>query len=77
VQPPTCVGLLGCSGWLLGQEGELPGCSDADTDFVPTGCFDDTAAIAEETASGTATVGSALMLVTLRVTLLEVLGWVA
>jgi hypothetical protein len=52
------LGLLGCSGWLLGQEGELPGCSDADTDFVPAGCFDDTTAVAEETASGTAAVGS-------------------
>jgi hypothetical protein len=31
--------LLGCSGWLLGQEGEVPGCSDAGTDFLPAGCF--------------------------------------
>ena len=46
--------LLGCSGWLLGQEGELPGCSDAGTDFLPAGCSDDSAAAAaEETASGT------------------------
>jgi hypothetical protein len=48
--------LLGCSGWLLGQEGELPGCSDAGTDFLPAGCSDGTAAAAaaaEETASGT------------------------
>jgi hypothetical protein len=44
--------LLGYSGWLLGQEGELPGYSDAGTDFLPVGCFDDTAA-AEETASST------------------------
>jgi hypothetical protein len=46
--------LLGCSGWLLGQEGELSGCCDAGTDSVLVGCSNDTAA-AEETASGTAT----------------------
>jgi hypothetical protein len=34
--------LLGCSGWLLGQEGEVPGCSGS------------TAATAKGTASGTA-----------------------
>jgi hypothetical protein len=46
--------LLGYSGWLLGQEGELPGYSDVATDFLPIGCFDDTvAAAAEETASST------------------------
>jgi hypothetical protein len=50
--------LLGCSGWLLGQEGEVPGCSDADTDFLPVGCSNGTAAAAEETASGTAAAGS-------------------
>jgi hypothetical protein len=43
--------LLGHSGWLLGQEGELPGCSDAGTDFLPARCSDGTAA--EETASAT------------------------
>jgi hypothetical protein len=31
--------LLGCSGSLLGQEGGVPGCSDADIDFHPTGLF--------------------------------------
>jgi hypothetical protein len=45
--------LLGYSGWLLGQEDGLPGCSDADIDFLPAGYSDDTAAT-EETASGTA-----------------------
>ena len=49
--------LLGCSGWLLGQEDELPGCSDAGIDFLLVGCSDSTAA-AEETASGTAAGGS-------------------
>jgi hypothetical protein len=49
------LGLLGHSGWLLGQEGELPDCSDVGTDFLQTGCSDSTAAAAaaEETASGT------------------------
>jgi hypothetical protein len=49
------LGLLGLSGWLLGQDDELPGCSDADTDFLHVGCSDGTAAAAaaEETASGT------------------------
>jgi hypothetical protein len=51
--------LLGCSGWLLGQEDGLPGCSDVGIDFLLTGCSDGTAAAAtEETASGTAAVGS-------------------
>jgi hypothetical protein len=48
------LGLLGHSGWLLGQEGELHGCSDAGTYFLPDECSDGTdAAAAEETASGT------------------------
>jgi hypothetical protein len=47
------LGLLGHSGWLLGQEDELPGCSDAGTDFLQVGCSDGTAvAAAEETAFG-------------------------
>jgi hypothetical protein len=44
--------LLGYSGWLLGQEGELPGYSNAGTDFLPASCSDGTAAD-EETISGT------------------------
>jgi hypothetical protein len=49
------LGLLGHSGWLLGQEDELPGCSDASIDFLPAECSVGTAAVAavEETASGT------------------------
>jgi hypothetical protein len=48
------LGLLGHSGWLLGQEDELPGCSDADTDFLPAECSDGTVAVvAEETTSST------------------------
>ena len=49
--------LLGHFGWLLGQEDELSGYSDAGTDFLQIGCSDGTAA-AKETASGTATAGS-------------------
>jgi hypothetical protein len=29
------LGLLGHSGWLRGQEDELPGYSDVGTDFLP------------------------------------------
>jgi hypothetical protein len=47
------LGMLGHSGWLLGQEGELPGCFDASTDFLPAECSDGTAAAAEETPSST------------------------
>ena len=47
------LGLLGCSDLLLGQEGEVPGCSASDTDYLPAGCSDDTAAAAG-TASETA-----------------------
>jgi hypothetical protein len=51
--------LLGCSGWLLGQEGRVPGCSDADIDFLPAGCSNGTAgAAAEEIAFGTSPVSS-------------------
>jgi hypothetical protein len=48
------LGLLGHSGWLRGQEDELPGCSNVGTDFLPAECSDGTAiAVDEETASGT------------------------
>jgi hypothetical protein len=52
----VALALLGCSGWLLGQEDGLLGCSDAGIDFLLAGCSDSTAA--EETASGTAAAGS-------------------
>jgi hypothetical protein len=53
------LGLLGHFGWLLGQEDGLPGCSDVGTDFLPAECSDGTtAAVAEETASGTGVAGS-------------------
>jgi hypothetical protein len=48
---PLALELLGHSSWVLGQEGELPGCSDPGTDFLPVECSDGTAA--EETTSGT------------------------
>jgi hypothetical protein len=47
------LGLLGCSDLLLGQEGEVPGCSASDTGYLPAGCSDDIAA-AVGTASETA-----------------------
>jgi hypothetical protein len=53
VRPPTCAGLLGHSGWVLRQEGELPGCSGTGTNFLQAGCSNGTAAAGEETASGT------------------------
>jgi hypothetical protein len=46
------LALLGCFGWLLGQEDGLPGCSDAGIDFHLAGCSDGTAAAAEETTAG-------------------------
>jgi hypothetical protein len=52
------LALLGCSGWLLGQEDGVPGCSDADIDFLPAGYSDGTAAAVEETASSTAVASS-------------------
>jgi hypothetical protein len=52
------LALLGWSGWLLGQEDGLHGCSNAGIDFLLAGCSDGTAAAAEETASGTAAAGS-------------------
>jgi hypothetical protein len=47
------LGLLVCSGWLLGQEDEVPADSTAGTDFLLAGCSGGTVADAEGTASGT------------------------
>ena len=52
------MALLDCSGWLLGQEDGLPGCSDAGIDFLLDGCSNGTVVAAEETASGIAAAGS-------------------
>jgi hypothetical protein len=52
--------LLGYSSWLLGQEGELPGYSDAGTNFLLVGRSDGTVvAAAKETTSGTGAGASA------------------
>jgi hypothetical protein len=48
--------MLGCSSWLLGQEGKVPDCCGAGTDFLLASCSDSIAAIAAEgTISGTTT----------------------
>jgi hypothetical protein len=48
------LGLLDCSGWLLGRGGEVPADSASETDFLLTVCSGDSAANAEGTASETA-----------------------
>jgi hypothetical protein len=47
------LGPLGHYGWLWGLGDELSGCSDAGTNFLSAECSDGTAAVVEETASGT------------------------
>jgi hypothetical protein len=47
-------GLLDYSGWLLGQEDEVPDYSASGTNFLLAGCSGDTATDAEGIASGTA-----------------------
>jgi hypothetical protein len=47
------LGLLDCSGWLLGQEYEVPADSASGTDFLLSDCSCDSAADAEGTASKT------------------------
>jgi hypothetical protein len=47
------LGLLDCSGWLLGREGEVPTDSASETDFLLTVCSSDSAAGTEGTASET------------------------
>jgi hypothetical protein len=48
------LGLLDYSGWLLGQEGEVPVDSASGTDFLLTDCSGNSAADAEGTTSETA-----------------------
>jgi hypothetical protein len=48
------LGLLDCSGWLLGRRGEVPADSASGTDLLLTGCSGDSTAGAEGTASETA-----------------------
>ena len=45
------LGLLDCSGWLLGQGGKVPADSASGTDFLLTGCSSDSAADTEGTVS--------------------------
>jgi hypothetical protein len=39
--------LFDYSDWLLGQDGEVPGCSASDIGFLPVGCSGGTAAVAD------------------------------
>jgi hypothetical protein len=48
------LGLLDCSGWLLGRGGEVPANSASGTDFLLTDCSGDSAADVEGTTSETA-----------------------
>jgi hypothetical protein len=50
------LGLLDCSGWLLGRGGKVPADSASGTNLLPTSCFDDSAAGAGGTASETASI---------------------
>ena len=46
------LALLGCSGWLLGQEDGLPGCSDVGIDFLLAGYSNGTAAADSDVDAG-------------------------
>jgi hypothetical protein len=48
------LGLLDCSGWLLGRGGDAPANSASGTDFLLADCSGDSTAGAEGTASETA-----------------------
>ena len=48
------LGLLDCSGWLLGRGGEVPADSASRTDFLLSDCSGDSTADAGGTASETA-----------------------
>jgi hypothetical protein len=69
--------LLGYSGWLLGQEGELPGYSGADTDFPRLSVLTVLLLLLLRILLLVLVLMLTLMLVTLMVTLLKLLGWVA
>jgi hypothetical protein len=53
------LGLLECSGWLLGRGGEVPADSASRTDSLLTNCSGDSAADAGGTTSETAAEASA------------------
>jgi hypothetical protein len=44
--------LLGCSGWLLWQEGEVPGCYDGTAIAAAEGTTSDTAAAGTDAGAG-------------------------
>jgi hypothetical protein len=71
--------LLGCSGWLLGQEGGVPGCSNADIDFLPAGCSDGMLLLLRKLLLVLLLLALTLVLVLVLVlaSLLEWLRWVA
>ena len=48
------LGLLDCSGWLLGRGDEVPADSASGTDLLLNDCSDDSDTGAEDTAFGTA-----------------------
>jgi hypothetical protein len=50
------LGLLDCSGWLLGRGGEVPADSASGIDLLLTDCFGDSAAGTEGTTSETAAI---------------------
>jgi hypothetical protein len=63
------LGLLDCSGWLLGRGGEVPADSASGTDFLLTDCSDDSTAVAG--------VLPLKLLLRQALILLELLRWVA
>jgi hypothetical protein len=64
------LGLLDCSGWLLGRGGEVPANSASGTDLPPIGCSDDSAA-------GAGVLPLKLLLLRWALVLSELLRWVA
>jgi hypothetical protein len=67
--------MIDCFGWLLGQEDGLPGCSNADIDFLLAGCSDVLLLLLRKLPLVLLLLVLTLMLV--LVTLLEWLRWVA
>jgi hypothetical protein len=64
------LGMLGCSGWLLGRGGEVPADSASGTDLLLTDCSDDSAA-------GAGVLPLKLLLLRLALVLSELLRCVA
>jgi hypothetical protein len=70
------LALHDCSGWLLGQEDRLPGCSNAGIDFLLVGCSD-VLLLLRKLPLVLLRLVLAVMLMLVLVTLLEWLRWVA